>query len=123
MSEQNYAVAGEIEHIGREEQITDTFRKRQVVIKTGGDTKYPQLIPIDFVNDKCDALNGYEVGQAVSVTINLRGRQGRDGRYWGSNQGFKIVAESKRDTMDQRPSAEYDDVSQGENGDSDVWPF
>jgi len=112
MSEQAFTLVGVIREISEEEQITDTFKKRVAVVTVDPDGKYPQHIPIEFVNDKTQALNGYEVGQYVSVAINLRGRQARDGRYWSSVQGWRIGAESEPDGMDQRPAVEEEDGSQ-----------
>ena len=68
------------------------FKKRECVITT--EEQYPQMIQVEFVQDKCDLLNNYEVGQNVKVSINLRGRewinpQG-DARYFNTIQGWRI---------------------------------
>ena len=68
------------------------FRKRDVVVTT--EEQYPQHIMIEFVQDKCDILNAYQVGQQVKVSINLRGRewvnpQGET-KYFNSIQGWRI---------------------------------
>lgn len=68
------------------------FRKREMVVTT--EEQYPQHIMIEFVQDKCDLLNSYSVGQAVKVSINLRGRewvnpQGET-KYFNSIQGWRI---------------------------------
>ncbi|MEL6483990.1 MAG: DUF3127 domain-containing protein [Bacteroidota bacterium] len=68
------------------------FRKREIVITT--EEQYPQHISIEFVQDKCDLLNTYQVGQMVKVSINLRGRewvnpQGET-KYFNSIQGWRI---------------------------------
>ena len=55
------------------------FHKREVVITT--DEQYPQTILIEFVQDKCDLLNEFSVGQDVKVGINIRGRE------WINTQG------------------------------------
>ena len=39
------------------------------------DEQYPQMIMVEFVQDKCDLLNNFAVGQDVKVAINLRGRE------------------------------------------------
>ena len=70
------------------------FRKREVVITT--EEQYPQTILIEFVQDKCDILNNYQVGQMVTIGINLRGRewvnpQGET-KYFNTIQGWKINA-------------------------------
>ena len=39
------------------------FRKRELVVTT--DEQYPQMIMVEFVQDKCDLLNNFAVGQDV----------------------------------------------------------
>lgn len=68
------------------------FRKREIVITT--DEQYPQHIMVEFIQDKCDLLNSYAAGQAVKISINLRGRewvnpQGET-KYFNSIQGWRI---------------------------------
>ena len=68
------------------------FRKREMVITT--EEQYPQHILVEFIQDKCDLLNKYNVGQQVKVSINLRGRewvnpQGET-KYFNSIQGWRI---------------------------------
>jgi len=68
------------------------FRKREVVVTS--DEQYPQHIMVEFTQDKCDLLNGCQVGMPVTVHINLRGRewvnpQGET-KYFNSIQGWKI---------------------------------
>jgi hypothetical protein len=40
-----------------------TFKKRTIVVETS--EQYAQSIPIDFVQDKCNILNAYKVGDNV----------------------------------------------------------
>jgi hypothetical protein len=68
------------------------FRKREVVLTT--DEQYPQHLMIEFVQDKTDLLNNFQVGQQVNISINLRGRewvnpQGET-KYFNSIQGWRI---------------------------------
>ena len=55
-------------------QITDTFRKREFVIEMV-DGAYTQLIKFQMVQNNCDKLDGYNEGDDVNVTFNLRGRE------------------------------------------------
>jgi hypothetical protein len=68
------------------------FRKREVVVTT--EEQYPQHIMVEFVQDKCDLLNGYSVGQSVKISINLRGREWTNPqgevKYFNSIQGWRI---------------------------------
>lgn len=73
---------------------TNGFRKREVVVTT--EEQYPQHIMIEFVQDKCELLDAYQVGQNVKVGINIRGRewvnpQGET-KYFNSIQGWRVEA-------------------------------
>ena len=86
-------VQGKIKVIGKTETFgSNGFRKRELVVTS--QEQYPQDILLEFVQDKCDVLNGYKVGDNVKVNINLRGRewvnpQGET-KYFNSIQGWRI---------------------------------
>lgn len=86
-------VQGKIKMIGETQTFgSNGFRKRELVVTT--EEQYPQHILIEFVQDKTDLLNNYQVGQGVKVNINLRGRewvnpQGET-KYFNSVQGWRI---------------------------------
>lgn len=71
-------VTGKIKVINAAQQVSASF-KRELVVTT--EEQYPQMIMIEFHQDKTDLLNNYQVGEAVKVSINLRGRE------WVSPQG------------------------------------
>jgi len=85
-------VTGRIKMIGMVQEVSPTFRKREVVVTT--EEQYPQHILIEFTQDKCELLNNFQVGTPVRIGINLRGRewispQGET-RYFTSIQGWRI---------------------------------
>jgi hypothetical protein len=85
-------VIGKIKVISAEQQISATFRKKELVVAT--DEQYPQSIMIEFTQDKADLLNNYSVGDSVKVSINLGGRewvnpQGET-KYFNSIRGWRI---------------------------------
>lgn len=85
-------VSGKVRSVSHEMQVSTSFKKRELVVTT--EEQYPQHILIEFAQDKCDLLNNLQVGQQVSVSINLRGRewvnpQGET-KYFNSIQGWKI---------------------------------
>lgn len=88
-------VQGKIKVIGETQTFgANGFRKREIVVTT--EEQYPQHIMIEFVQDKTDLLNSYQVGQQVKININLRGRewvnpQGET-KYFNSIQGWRIEA-------------------------------
>lgn len=86
-------VSGKIKHIDiTREYGAKGFRKREIVVTT--EEQYPQPIMVEFVQDKTDLLDAYQVGQDVKISINLRGRvwvnpQGET-KYFNSLQGWRI---------------------------------
>lgn len=88
-------IKGKIKFVGQTQTFGNNgFTKRELVVTT--EEQYPQHIMIEFHKDKCDLLNNIQVGQEVTVSINLRGRewinpQG-EAKYFNSLQGWKLEA-------------------------------
>lgn len=87
-------VKGRIKLINPRQDVSTSFSKREFVITT--DEQYPQHIQMEFNQDKCDLLDKYTIGQAVVVSINLRGRewvnpQGET-KYFNTIQAWRIDA-------------------------------
>jgi hypothetical protein len=82
-------VSGSIIHIGNTETVGSkgTFKKRLLVIKT--DEQYPQEIPVDFVQDKCDLLDAFALGEDVIVKFTVKGNP-YNGKWYCSLNGFEI---------------------------------
>lgn len=99
-------VQGRIKTIGETQTFGNNgFRKREIVITT--EEQYPQHIMVEFVQDKTDLLNTYQVGQQVKVNINLRGRewvnpQGET-KYFNSIQGWRIEAIQSETSTENMP--------------------
>jgi hypothetical protein len=86
-------VTGKIKKIDETKTYgSNGFRKREVVITT--DEQYPQMLLIEFVQDKCDLLDSFKEGEEIKISINLRGRewinpQG-EAKYFNSIQGWRV---------------------------------
>ncbi|UYZ60113.1 DUF3127 domain-containing protein [Hymenobacter latericus] len=80
-------ITGTISHISDEQQITEKMRKKLVVITTEG--TYPEVVAVEFINDKIDLTEGYKVGQTASAYVNIRGREW-NGKYFVSLAGWKL---------------------------------
>ena len=85
-------ITGKIKVINPTKEVSNTFKKRELVVTT--EEQYPQHVLIDFIQDKCAVLDSYNVGDAVSVSINVRGKEHttKDGevKYFNQLQGWKI---------------------------------
>lgn len=62
------------------QNVSATFKKREFVVEYI-ERQYPEYIKFEFVQDKCDLLDKFTVGQDVNVEFNLKGRK------WNSPQG------------------------------------
>ena len=102
---------------------TNGFRKREVVITT--EEQYPQDILVEFIQDKCDLLNRYSIGQDVKININLRGKEwiNSEGiaKYFNAIQGWRIEFLNLQEPMatdmpDIPPHVSFEDEDED-------WPF
>ncbi|SHF91785.1 protein of unknown function [Flavobacterium micromati] len=87
-------VTGKVKMIDQTKEVgSGGFKKRDIVVTT--DEQYPQHILVQFVQDKCDLLNGFQVGEPVKIDINLRGREWTNPQgevvYFNTIQGWRIA--------------------------------
>ena len=122
-------VQGKVKLVGEEQTFgSNGFRKRELVVTT--EEQYPQHILVEFVQDKCDLLNNYKVGQDVKVNINLRGRewvnpQGET-KYFNSIQGWRIEgvkASAPAGMPEVPPAAAFEPATDLKEEDHDDLPF
>ena len=110
----NATITGQVIHVGETEQISDTFRKRLCVVNDGDD-KYPQELPIEFTQDAVAKLDAIQVGQMVTIEVNLRGHAWKD-RWFPSFQGWRI--ESQQQPADGQPAKENAGAPMAESDDN-----
>tara|TARA_X000000950_G_scaffold184778_1_gene223765 strand:- start:3167 stop:3571 length:405 start_codon:yes stop_codon:yes gene_type:complete len=92
----NVEVLGKIKLLGEIKTYGDNgFRKREVVITT--QEQYPQHLLIEFIQDRCELLDSFNVGENVKISINLRGREWENPegeiKYFNSIHGWRIEKE------------------------------
>ena len=101
------------------------FRKREVVVTT--DEQYPQMLMIEFVQDKVDILDNYNVGQDVTISINLRGREWINpegvAKYFNSITGWRIEATAPAAAQGGEAPAAFETTSIAQNEEPDDLPF
>ena len=123
-------VQGSIKVIGEVQEISATFKKRELDVST--DEQYPQTLSIEFIQDKTDLLNKFEIGQNVKVGINLRGRewenpQTKEIKYFNSIQGWRIELLENSNSDDDLPPLDklspFEPASETNDEDLDDLPF
>lgn len=116
-----YTLKGELKVINDTEQISDSFKKREfVVIDSAG--QYAQTILFQAVQDRCEILDNFKVGDNVEVVFFLRGREWenpKDGkvRFFNSLDAWKV--ELSTAAKEAEPTA----VQMGDDSEGDDLPF
>ena len=123
-------VTGRVKMVEQTKEVGSSgFRKRDIVVTT--DEQYPQHISVQFVQDKCDLLDAYKVGDNVKVDINLRGREWTNPQgetvYFNTIQGWRIAklqAEAPAQGVPPIPSAQaFEPAATFKEEDHDDLPF
>ena len=121
-------ISGKIKLIGETKEYgTNGFRKRELVVTT--QEQYPQNILVEFVQDRCEILNSYQVGELVKIDINIRGREwtnkDNEVKYFNSRQGWRI--EKSEESYDAQrpplPTKEELNTDQDSSKEPDDLPF
>lgn len=85
-------VSGRVKYISKDIKVNESFTKRELIITTN--EQYPQPILINFVQDKVDLIDKLVIGQEVTVSINLRGREWTspqgEVKYFNDIQGWRV---------------------------------
>jgi hypothetical protein len=100
-------IEGVLKVIKEEQQVSEKFKKREIVVTT--EETYPQHILIEFNQDKCNLVDNRNVGDKVKVSVNISGREWADPktgevRYFNSIKGWKIELLSQGSTPVATPA-------------------
>ena len=102
---------GTIKVIAEPVRVSDKLTKQQMVLTIEEDTKYPQNIAIEFLNDKLDLVKKQSVGDKVAVGVNLRGNE-YNGKYYNNIVGWKVanIINNEVTNTQQNPAREGVDL-------------
>lgn len=115
-----YDLTGKVKLIQDAQTFGSGFTKREMVV-TVEDGKYPQEINLEFVQDKVSLLDTVQVGQEVTVTFDIRGRE-YNGRYFNNLQGWKIQSGAAAPAEDKPPVSDKDVPADFDEYEDDI-PF
>ena len=97
------------------------FKKRELVVTT--QEQYPQNILVEFIQDRCEILDSFNVGEFVKIDINLRGREwvNKEGetKYFNSIQGWRIEKTQNQTDSNLPPIPDDIDIKADDSSDSD----
>lgn len=115
-----YDLTGKVKVIQDAQTFASGFTKREFVV-TVEDGKYPQDICLECVQDKVSLLDSIQVGQEVTATFDIRGRE-YNGRYFNNLQAWRITAAGAGGGSDKPPVSDADIPVDEEEYEDDI-PF
>ena len=93
-----FKLTGSVKMVGNTVQVSEKFSKREFVV-TDASGMYPQDIMFQATQDKCALLDGYQVGEQVEVSFNLRGREwtspAGEVKYFNTLEAWRIERASQ----------------------------
>jgi len=119
-------------HVKNEtKQVSDRFRKREFVIEYADNPMYPQFVQFQLVQDKCELIESYNVGDMIQVEFDLRGREWTspqgEVKYFNSLDAWRIApvqtSQPAAPTADAPPPAVPDALDVTQMEDEDDLPF
>lgn len=92
-----YEVKGKVVMVGDTIQVSEKFSKREFVISDESGL-YPQSILFQLSKDNCILVDNVRVGDEVSVSFNLNGREWTNPqgevKYFNTLSAWKVVKQS-----------------------------
>lgn len=71
-------IKGKVHEVSPVTNVTETFKKRDVIIEYAENPQYPEYIKFEALQDKVNLFDSLKVGDQVEVFFNLRGRPWTD---------------------------------------------
>jgi hypothetical protein len=113
-------ISGKIAEIGETVSVKETFKKRDFVIEFAKNPKYPQMVQLQVVQDKCAVLDELRQGDEVSVEFDVEGRKWTNAK--GEDKYFNTLKAWNVEKIGGNHAPEKLDNQKPADGDSDL-PF
>jgi len=88
-------IRGKVHEIGDVQQVTDTFKKRDLIVQYAENPQFVEYIRFEATQDRTTLFDNLNVGDEVEVSFNLRGRPwtNRDGvtSYFNSLVAWRVA--------------------------------
>ncbi|HWK56788.1 MAG TPA: DUF3127 domain-containing protein [Parapedobacter sp.] len=88
-------IRGKVHEIGAVQQVTDTFKKRDLVVQYAENPQFVEYIRFEATQDRTALFDNLSVGDEVEVSFNLRGRPwtNKDGvtSYFNSLVAWRVA--------------------------------
>lgn len=114
-------IEGKLVEISETQEVKQSFQKREFVLEFAENPQYPEYLKMELIQTNCQQLDGFKVGDEVTVSLNLKGRKWTDPsgtvKYFNSLQAWKIEGKKGHSAPASAPAntAKSDDSSKGES--------
>lgn len=71
-------IKGKVHEILPVQNVTETFKKRELIVEYAENPQYPEFIKFEALQDKINLFDNVKTGDQVEVFFNLRGRPWTD---------------------------------------------
>lgn len=104
-------ISGKIVEIKETQQVSETFKKRNMVVEYIEEGGYPEFITFELIQDRCNLVDAFEEGQEVAVSFNLKGRKWvtpeGETRYFNSLHAWRLEAVGNNTQSASTPNTTY----------------
>lgn len=112
----SFEVTGKLLVVNDTQQVSERFRKREFVLELTEDINgntYTNYAKMQLVQNKCDILDNFNVGEDIKVNFNIKGNKWeRDGKvnYITNLDAWRIEHATQQQPMAQPASPAYNNV-------------
>jgi len=100
-------IKGKVHEIGATLQVTETFKKRDLIVVYAENPQYPEYLRFEATQDRVNLFDNLAVGDEVEVSFNLRGRPwtNKEGvtTYFNSLVAWRVAKQSSAAAAPQTP--------------------
>ncbi|MBQ2350374.1 MAG: DUF3127 domain-containing protein [Cytophagales bacterium] len=104
----SFELQGTLHKIEPIQQISDTFKKRNIIIVSSDNPMYKEYITFELLQDDCSLVDSLQEGDCVVVYFNIRGRVYQD-KNTGEPRYFTFLRAWKINKIDQPKEDNIDD--------------
>lgn len=67
-------IRGKVHEIGAVQNVTDTFKKRDLIVAYAENPQFVEYIRFEATQDRVNIFDNLSVGEEIEISFNLRGR-------------------------------------------------
>lgn len=107
----SFTIKGCVHEVGHVQQITDTFKKRELVLEYADNPQFVEYPTFQLLQDRVNLLDSLRLGDEVEVTFNISGRPwtNKEGitTFFNSLNIWKITAVKSNQGLAMQPNTNF----------------